>query len=74
MRHCKDCEPAQESHFVAYMSVILGWIDEPFFDLMEYLFKNTAETISDKMDRIKLIVQELNQPEKTQQHHKCTHL
>ncbi|MDD5721126.1 MAG: hypothetical protein PHT16_01610 [Candidatus Pacebacteria bacterium] len=49
MKHCKDCEPAQENHFVAYTSVILGWIDEPFFNLMEYLFKNTAETISDKI-------------------------
>jgi len=49
MRHCKDCEPAQESHFVAYTSVVLGWIDEPFFDLMEMIFKNTAEAISDKI-------------------------
>lgn len=49
MRHCKDCEPAQESHFVAYVSVILGWIDEPFFDLMEHLFKNFAKKLSDKI-------------------------
>ena len=49
MKHCKDCEPAQESHFVAYTSVVLGWIDEPFFNLMEKVFKNTAETISDKI-------------------------
>ena len=46
MKHCKDCEPAQESHFVAYTSVVLGWIDEPIFGLMEYIFKNTAENIS----------------------------
>ncbi len=49
MRHCKDCEPAQESHFVAYTSVVLGWIDEPFFDLMQHIFKNTAEVMADKL-------------------------
>ncbi len=49
MKYCKDCEPAQESHFIAYTSVVLSWIDEPFFDLMERVFKNTAETISDKI-------------------------
>jgi len=49
MRHCKDCEPAQQSHFIAYTSVVLGWFDEPFFDLMEMVFKNTAEAISDKI-------------------------
>src|SRR5450759_348851 len=49
MKYCKDCEPAQESHFIAYTSVVLGSIDEPFFDLMEHLFKNTAEIISDKI-------------------------
>lgn len=47
MKHCKDCEPAQESHFVAYASVVLGWIDEPIFDLMERIFKNTAERLAD---------------------------
>ena len=49
MKHCKDCEPAQESHFIAYTSVVLGWIDEPIFGLMEILFKNTAEAISDRV-------------------------
>ncbi|MEK7564438.1 MAG: hypothetical protein AAB510_02620 [Patescibacteria group bacterium] len=49
MSHCKDCEPAQESHFVAYTSVVLGWIDEPFFGLMEKMFKNTAEVMADKL-------------------------
>ncbi|MEK7081124.1 MAG: hypothetical protein AAB902_01940, partial [Patescibacteria group bacterium] len=49
MKYCKDCEPAQEIHFIAYLSVVLGWIDEPFFDLMELLFKNTAEKISNKI-------------------------
>lgn len=49
MKHCKDCEPAQENHLIAYISVVLGWIDEPFFDLIEHFFKNTAETISDKI-------------------------
>lgn len=46
MKHCKDCEPAQEIHIIAYLSVVFGWIDGPLFDLMELLFKNTAEKIS----------------------------
>ena len=49
MKYCKDCEPAQENHLAAYMSVVLGWIDQPFFDLMELLFKNTTEKISKKV-------------------------
>ncbi|MFA5840681.1 MAG: hypothetical protein WC847_00170 [Candidatus Paceibacterota bacterium] len=49
MKYCKDCEPAQEIHAVAYLSVVMGWLDQPFFDLMEMLFKNTAEAISDKI-------------------------
>jgi D-alanine-D-alanine ligase-like ATP-grasp enzyme len=49
MKYCKDCEPAQESHLMAYASVVLGWIDEPFFDLMEHVFKNLAERIADKI-------------------------
>jgi D-alanine-D-alanine ligase-like ATP-grasp enzyme len=49
MKHCKDCEPAQESHFVAYTSVVLGWIDQPFFDLMERIFQNVAEKLADKI-------------------------
>jgi hypothetical protein len=49
MKYCKDCEPAQEIHLVAYMSVVFGWLDEPFFNLMEHVFKNMAETISDKI-------------------------
>ncbi len=47
MKHCKDCEPAQESHFVAYTSVVMGWIDEPFFNFMEMIFKNSADRIAD---------------------------
>lgn len=47
MKHCKDCEPAQEVHWVAYFSVVLSWIDEPFFDMMEKLFKNLAERLGD---------------------------
>ena len=47
MRHCKDCEPAQENHFVAYLSVVLGWIDEPIFSLLEKVFKNLAEKVGD---------------------------
>ena len=49
MKHCKDCEPAQEIHFVAYFSVVLGMLSEPFFNLMELFFKNTAEAISKKI-------------------------
>jgi D-alanine-D-alanine ligase-like ATP-grasp enzyme len=47
MKYCKDCEPAQESHLVAYLSVVFGWIDEPFFDLMEMIFKNLAQRVGD---------------------------
>ncbi|MEK7060219.1 MAG: hypothetical protein AAB970_01195 [Patescibacteria group bacterium] len=46
MKYCKDCEPAQETHWVAYVSVVLGYLGQPFFDMMEKLFKNTAEAIS----------------------------
>ncbi|MEI8175192.1 MAG: hypothetical protein WCG28_04555, partial [bacterium] len=49
MKHCKDCEPAQEVHWVAYMSVLLGMISEPFFGFLELFFKNTAEAISNKI-------------------------
>lgn len=49
MKYCKDCEPAQESHFLAYTSVVLGWFDEPFFRLMEKIFKNSAERLFDKI-------------------------
>ncbi len=48
MRNCKDCEPAQESHFVAYTSVVMGFIDEPFFRLMEGIFGNTVDKIANK--------------------------
>lgn len=48
MKYCKDCEPAQEVHWVAYMSVVMSYIGEPFFDVMEKLFKSTAEAISRK--------------------------
>ncbi len=48
MKYCKDCEPAQEIHWVAYMSVVMSYIGEPFFDFMEMLFKSTAEAISNK--------------------------
>ena len=49
MKHCKDCEPAQENHFVAYTSVVLGLIDEPFLGLMEKIFQSTADKISNKI-------------------------
>jgi len=48
MKYCKDCEPAQETHWVAYMSVVMSYVGEPFFDVMEKLFKSTAEAISRK--------------------------
>ena len=58
MKHCKDCEPAQEIHFIAYFSVLLGMIANPFFDLMEFFFKNTTEKVSKKifMPFLKLMV------------------
>jgi D-alanine-D-alanine ligase-like ATP-grasp enzyme len=49
MKHCKDCEPAQEIHFIAYWSVLLGMVSAPFFDLLELFFKNTAEAISNRI-------------------------
>ena len=49
MRYCKDCEPAQEIHWVAYLSVVLSYVGQPLFDLMEMLFKTTAEAISDSV-------------------------
>ncbi|MEO5635386.1 MAG: hypothetical protein ABIS26_01455, partial [Candidatus Paceibacterota bacterium] len=49
MKHCKDCEPAQEIHTVAYTSVMLGMIDQPFFSVMEKLFKNVTEKVADKI-------------------------
>ena len=49
MKHCKDCEPAQEIHWVAYMSVVLGMVSEPIFGILEILFKNTAEAISKRI-------------------------
>ena len=48
MKHCKDCEPAQEIHWLAYSSVMLSYLNRPFFGLMDMLFKNTAEAISRK--------------------------
>ena len=49
MRYCKDCEPAQESHFMAYTSVVLGWVDEPFFDFMDRVFKHAADKLADRI-------------------------
>src|SRR3989344_9626140 len=48
MKYCKDCEPAQEIHWVAYLSVVLEYLGQPFFDFMEIIFKSTAEAISRK--------------------------
>lgn len=49
MKHCKDCEPAQEIHWIAYTSVLLGMISQPFFDLLELFFKSTTEAISKRV-------------------------
>jgi D-alanine-D-alanine ligase-like ATP-grasp enzyme len=49
MKHCKDCEPAQTSHFMAYTSVILGMIEEPIFILAEKIFQNFAERLANKI-------------------------
>ncbi|MBI5139266.1 hypothetical protein HZA26_01505, partial [Candidatus Nomurabacteria bacterium] len=49
MKHCKDCEPAQEIHMVAYTSVVLGMIDQPIFNFIELIFKNTAEKLSNRL-------------------------
>jgi len=47
MKYCKDCEPAQESHFVAYTSVVLSSVVDPIFSLLEKVFKNLAEEVGD---------------------------
>ncbi len=49
MKHCKDCEPAQTIHWIAYTSVLIGWLNQPFLNFMEYVFKNPAEAISRKV-------------------------
>jgi D-alanine-D-alanine ligase-like ATP-grasp enzyme len=49
MKHCQDCEPAQEIHWVAYMSVVFGMASEPIFCFLELFFKNTAEAVSQKI-------------------------
>lgn len=49
MRYCKDCEPAQTNHAIAYWSVVSEWLAKPFFDVLEFFFKNTAEAISNKI-------------------------
>lgn len=49
MKHCKDCEPAQEIHFIAYWSVFFGMLSNPLFYLMELFFKSTAEAISKRV-------------------------
>jgi len=46
MKHCKDCEPAQEIHWIAYWSVVFGWLSQPYFDLMEYLFKRMTDALT----------------------------
>ncbi|MEK7588374.1 MAG: hypothetical protein AAB438_00995 [Patescibacteria group bacterium] len=58
MKHCKDCEPAQQSHFFAYYSVVLGILNEPFLNFMESIFGHVAERISQTLGTnfIKLMV------------------
>jgi hypothetical protein len=47
MKHCKDCEPAQEIHWVAYTSVVLGYLDQPVFEFLDSILKNSAEVLGD---------------------------
>ena len=49
LKPCKDCEPAQEIHWIAYTSVLLGMVSAPFFDFLELLFKSTTEAISKRV-------------------------
>ncbi|MDQ5922334.1 MAG: ATP-grasp protein [Patescibacteria group bacterium] len=49
MKHCKDCEPAQELHWVAYTSVVVGWLSQPFYNFMDLLFRNVAEAVSNRV-------------------------
>ncbi len=49
MKHCKDCEPAQEIHALAYISVVLDYIDGPFFNMMDRIFKTTVDTVADML-------------------------
>lgn len=47
LKHCKDCEPAQTIHIVAYLSVVFGLLNKPFLAFMEMCFKRLADWISD---------------------------
>lgn len=49
MKRCKDCEPAQEIHWVAYWSIVFGMLSKPYFDLMEFLFKRITDSFSKKI-------------------------
>ncbi|MEJ0001949.1 MAG: hypothetical protein WDN09_02095 [bacterium] len=48
MRHCKDCEPAQEIHWMAYLSVVISWINDPYNDFMDIFFKRAVDRLSKK--------------------------
>jgi len=46
MKHCKDCEPAQQIHALAYTTVVLGWFAKPFVNFMGMLFQGPTDFIS----------------------------
>lgn len=48
MKYCKDCEPAQESHFLAYINVLLDFLTRPIYKLIEILFKKLTQFIIEK--------------------------
>ncbi|MFA5936793.1 MAG: hypothetical protein WC822_02850 [Candidatus Paceibacterota bacterium] len=45
LKHCKDCEPAQEIHWLAYTSVVMNYVSQPFLDFMEFFFKRITEIL-----------------------------
>ena len=47
MKHCKDCEPSQHNHLIAYTAVVVGFVEEPFFNLMHGIFKGTTDRLGD---------------------------
>lgn len=49
LKHCKDCEPLQQIHFFAYISIILDLFNKPFLFFMEKYFGNFADFISRSM-------------------------
>ena len=52
MRHCKDCEPAQTIHWLAYWGVWLTYITEPFYNFMGMCLRPIMEPISNRLSII----------------------